>query len=74
MGFKASTLCELMEMQAEQRLGKNSEAPQPFLCTALCVSFKWLRCFCSVTKSCLTFCNPMDCSEQGFPVLSHILT
>ena len=25
--------------------------------------------FCSVTKSCLTLCNPMDCNPPGFPVL-----
>ena len=24
-------------------------------------------CLCSVTKSCPTFCNPMDCSKPGFP-------
>ena len=24
---------------------------------------------CSVTKSCLTLCDPMDCSMPGFPVL-----
>ena len=24
--------------------------------------------FSSVTQSCLTFCNPMDCSTPGFPV------
>ena len=27
----------------------------------------------SVTKSCLTFCNPMDCSTPGFPVLHYLL-
>ena len=32
----------------------------------------WKRC-CSVTKSCLTLCMPMDCSTPGFPVL-HYLT
>ena len=26
---------------------------------------------CSVIKSCLTLCNPMDCSTPGFPVLHH---
>ena len=26
-------------------------------------------CCCSVTKSCLTLCNSMDCSMPGFPVL-----
>ena len=28
-----------------------------------------MSCYCSVTKSCLTLCNPMDCSTPGFPVL-----
>ena len=27
---------------------------------------------CSVTKSCLTLCDPMDCSMPGFPVLHHL--
>ena len=26
------------------------------------------NCCCLVTKSCLTFCNPMDCNTPGFPV------
>ena len=28
--------------------------------------------FCSVAQSCLTFCNPMDCSRPGFPVLHQL--
>ena len=27
---------------------------------------------CSVTKSCLTLCNPMNCSTPGFPVLHNL--
>ena len=27
---------------------------------------------CSVAKSCLTLCNPMDCSTLGFPVLHYL--
>ena len=27
---------------------------------------------CSVTKLCLTLCNPMDCSISGFPVLHSL--
>ena len=27
---------------------------------------------CSVTKSCMTPCDPMDCSTQGFPVLLYL--
>ena len=26
-------------------------------------------CACSVTKSCLTLCNPVDCSSPGFSAL-----
>ena len=29
-------------------------------------------CTCSVTQSCLTICDPMDCSMPGFPVLHHL--
>ena len=29
-------------------------------------------CCCSVTQSCLTLCNPMDCGTTGFPVLHHL--
>ena len=29
-------------------------------------------CCCSVTKSCLTLCNPMDCSTPGFSVLQYL--
>ena len=27
---------------------------------------------CLVTQSCLTLCDPMDCSTAGFPVLHHL--
>ena len=30
-------------------------------------------CYCSVAKSCLTLCDPMDCSKPGFPVLHYLL-
>ena len=29
-------------------------------------------CCCSVTKSCPTLCDPMDCSILGFPVLHYL--
>ena len=32
-----------------------------------------LLIMCSVTQSCLTLCNPMDCSMPGFSVLHHLL-
>ena len=33
---------------------------------------KYFNC-CLVTKSCLTLCDPMDCSTPGFPVLHYLL-
>ena len=30
-------------------------------------------CYCSVAQSCLTLCDPMDCSTPGFPVLHYLL-
>ena len=30
-------------------------------------------CYCSVTKLCLTLCNPMNCSMPGPQVLHHLL-
>ena len=32
-----------------------------------------LPCCCSVAKSCLTLCDPMDCSTPGFPVLHYFM-
>ena len=29
------------------------------------------QCCCLVTQSCLTLCDPMDCSTPGFPVLHN---
>ena len=31
-----------------------------------------LHCCCSVTKSCLTLCNPMDCSTPCFSILHYL--
>ena len=36
------------------------------------LSFHSSSC-CSDTKSCLTLCDPMDCSTPGFPVLHYLL-
>ena len=29
-------------------------------------------CYCSVPESCLTLCDPMDCSTPGLPVPHHL--
>jgi len=31
-----------------------------------------LQCCCSVTKSCLTVCDPINCSMPNFPVLHYL--
>ena len=31
-----------------------------------------LGCYCSVAKSCLTLCDPMDRSTPDFPILHHL--
>ena len=36
-----------------------------FCCCCCC-------CCCSVTQSCMTLFDPMDCSTPGFPVLHHL--
>ena len=33
---------------------------------------KLIICRCSVAKSCLTLCDPMNCSTPGFPVLHYL--
>ena len=34
---------------------------------------KCLICFCSVVQSCLTLCDPINCSMPGLPVFHHLL-
>ena len=36
-------------------------------------SSMFCRCFCSVAKSRLNLCDPMDCSTPGLPVPYHLL-
>ena len=40
------------------------------MCSAsvTCISLHW----CSVTQSCPTLCDPMDCCTPGLPVLHHL--
>ena len=34
--------------------------------------FEWVCCCCSVTKLCLTHCDPVNCSTPGYPVLHYL--
>ena len=50
----------------------SSAAPFSFWRKGL-LSCPWLsRCCCSITKSCPTLCDPMDCGTPGFPVLHYL--
>ena len=49
-------------------VGKEPDQKEPLRHTSLCCC-----CYCSVTLSCPTLCNPVDCSTPGFPVLHHLL-
>ena len=39
----------------------------------LMLNLKVNICCCSVSQSCPTLCDPMDCSTPGLPVLRHLL-
>ena len=39
----------------------------------LSVSCPYFSSCCSVTKLCLTLCDPMDCSTPGYPILHYLL-
>ena len=45
----------------------------PALCLVIYMHIVWYSGICcSVTQSCLTLCNPMDCSTPVFSVLHHL--
>ena len=52
--------------------------PCYLLCNQISLRFYWffnyfsLKSCCSVTQSCPTLCDPMDCITPGFPVLFHL--
>ena len=40
--------------------------------TFFLIFFYFFCCCCSVTQLCLTVCDPIDCSMQGFPVFHYL--
>ena len=36
------------------------------------IKFLGLSCCCLIAKSCLTLCDPMDCSMPGFSVFHYL--
>ena len=53
------SLCSFYHVRAWWRKGNPSSTMHPLLC-------------CSVAKSGLTLCDPMDCSTLGFPVFHYL--
>ena len=49
-----------------------SAKPQLFLHQPSIIYIHNISICCSVAKSCLTLCNPMDCSMPDFPVLHYL--
>ena len=47
--------------------------PEVFICTWIEADWSGTRGGCSVAQSCLSLCDPMDCSTPGFPLLHHLL-
>ena len=65
---------QTVEMQRSkirnQGPSRSSTPDPPFSSEAVCLR---AGCYCSVAQSCLTLCNPLDCSTPGFPVLHNLL-
>ena len=57
-------------------MGSSQTSPWTSVLPPFLFSLLWLTCVacfcCSVTKSCPSLCDPMDCSTPGFPVLHHL--
>ena len=61
------------EKRASDMNWKFGTVLQPFNFKCVCHLASTICCCCSVTKSCLTHCDPMDCSTPSFPVLRYFL-
>ena len=64
------TQCVKAQSWQDTRVGRTA-----FRCPIrLLPTHSWfiLKSYCSVTQSCPTVCDPMDCSTPGFPVLPHL--
>ena len=53
-------------------IGVGSHFPQAIYCHLAYLTYIE-SCCCSVTRLCLTLCDPMDCSTPGFSVLHNYL-
>ena len=65
LSFCVQILC--INAQRIKHIPRNMGVIHPFI--QLKVRCTFTHCCCSVAQSCLTLCEPMDCSTAGFPVL-----
>ena len=61
MPFISRFVSSFHSQSTDIRTRRNNSHPQKYQYN--------LCCCCSASKSCLTLCDPMDCSMSGFPVL-----
>ena len=60
-----------MYSNIKQQSSTNAK-PQLFLHQPSIIYIHNISICCSVAQSCLTLCNPMDCSMPDFPVLRYL--
>ena len=65
--------CSKSQLLVKKCLGRPTEYARNMECNGLRFLMR-VHCFCySVTKSCPTICDPMDCSTPDSPVLHYLL-
>ena len=57
------SLGSFMHLDSARTCSQNNKAPKSRVYMSRC----------SVNKSCLTLCDPMNCSTPGFPILQYLL-
>ena len=71
-GWQGYEEMSLSVKDTEPGMGAKFQPLKTEMCFSLLAQITSCCCF-SVTKSCPTLCDPMDCSMPGFPVLHYLL-
>ena len=68
-------LMYLLNFLKEEIMFESSDIDDSFKLKLCWPIYSWCCCLCccSVTQSCPTLCDPMDCSTPGLPVLHYLL-
>ena len=70
--LKTLILCSGVIQMVNGRASKPAKQPSPSHLPSRAFFLHHTSICCSVTHSCPTLCDPMDCSMPGFPVLHHL--